>query len=206
MFNRKQRLKLFIDIKKPGTISTPRNNRMRVVSMPKKLPVPVPLRQILPYASVIPLRDLLVRLIVGTTIYEGHDLWEPAYRRRIHQIVATLQRFPDLKCVNIQWLRMERPPYLTEKPPYLTGSLDSEVVCRRTLCRLRVLECFGRSRGLEQVTILGHGVDRQRAKFRALASLMKRPKALDEEDDAAETTFACGCERRVVKLISQVAR
>ncbi|KAL8908067.1 MAG: hypothetical protein Q9207_001046 [Kuettlingeria erythrocarpa] len=92
---------LFIDIERPGGDVWQDPGGVERAMRP--LGLPLPLQQIVPYAATIPLRDLRVRMVVKTWMAEDRGLWEPLYRKRIHQIVGTLKRFVALETITIEF-------------------------------------------------------------------------------------------------------
>lgn len=177
----KERFTLFIDVEQPKRVWICGDNSIERESTSIRLPIP--LQQILPYASVLPLHDVQIQMLVGTSENQAWELWEPVYRKRIHQIVGTLGRFPALETLTILFLCRET----------LVTALAVRQFGWRSFafCRERVLECFGRLRGLEKVTIQG---DVKTGRASALKDLMQSPKAADEGGEVV-TAIGCDCER-----------
>lgn len=173
----KEALKLSIIVGQPKKVWICGNDWVRRGVTPREMPTP--LHQILPYASVLPLRVLHIVIYVRrgepTT---GDGLWEPAYRVRIHQLIEAIQSFTGLETLSVCFERLCIPRFPGNLYPYGIRTTP-------------VLECLGRLRGLQSVTISG---DVTKAQARALQKLMQRPKPQDGKDDLV-AQLACDCKR-----------
>ncbi|KAI4207173.1 MAG: hypothetical protein LQ346_000751 [Caloplaca aetnensis] len=171
----KERLMLFIDIERPGGDVWQEPSGVERAMRPRGLPLP--LQQIVPYAATIPLRDLRVRMVVKTWMAEDRGLWEPLYRKRIHQIVGTLKRFVALETITIEFCQVSRERVDFYEP--------------FSLCRERILQCFEGFRGFKEVTIRG---EIKTSRATALKELMQRPRPPAEGDDQVFER-KCFCKR-----------
>ncbi|KAL8723094.1 MAG: hypothetical protein Q9225_000565 [Loekoesia sp. 1 TL-2023] len=176
----KERLKLYFHVEHPQPVWICGDNGIKLEPSPTK--VPTQLQQILPYASVLPVRDLEIRMQIGSKKYTDRELWESVYKIRIHQISETLQRFPALETVHIQFLRLQTPEGQFNLTPH-------------RFCRGRILECFGRFRGFKKVSF---EADTSEARCAALKRAMQRPRLLGEEDDVSGEVLECRCERQSI--------
>ncbi|KAI4122232.1 MAG: hypothetical protein LQ338_005938 [Usnochroma carphineum] len=127
-------------------------------------------------ARIFPLRRCEIRMRVHSGSDDGMSV---NYKWLIHHLVDTVQRFPALEELQIEFKHVcsQTPP-----PP------------ERRMLRSEKLKCLGQLRGFKKVEITGYVV---RSWAEALELWMQRPKLFEGSDEEwdQDDTFVCRCKQ-----------